>query len=711
MKIDLHCHTKKVKKGDAITRNVTAEVFCKKVIDSDVKIVAITNHNCFDYEQYLQFSKAVGEYCSIWPGIELDICCKKEKGEQKRGHLIVIANPKNAKDFADATNILIGEVQPDEFIGDVKIVYGLLDKCDCIYIPHYHKKPGFSDEDIEELSNLLEDKSRLFKETADYRSLGVFSNFDYSMMIGSDVQDWNVYENSTFANLRLPIQTFEQFCLLARKDVQVINTLLNQKKKREITVSPCKGVFFELPFYNDINIIFGQKGTGKSEIINSLKKYCVDTSTSSSVYIGNEKEVDFSKLIKVENVVVSPNKMGLASMEEEFQELYEWSEELPTSLMKYVSWYTTKDNNRNKGRMKITESVHIEDAQENERLEQDYNTIKDFLNSDFKEISLEDYITEEEKQSLLRLIQRLVESIGAQNLKQWREDKSIELTNWSIDKIKSIADKCSDSISKPSSTGFYDFARKRIRLYKIINQIKRALEEDDKVEMEYLGTIEDKGEVYIQTRYRMLKRDSRTNEFALGIKSLRKCKESFDEIMDKAFSDSISAAVEVFREHFEEGIKDISCFIGIVKETVLEDGSEYKPSNGERGILLMQRTLEEDSDVYLLDEPELGMGNSYITSTILPKLNDLAKQRKMVVVATHNANIAVGTLPYASILRTHENGEYSTYFGNPFCDELVNIEDEEDIRNWTKESMHTLEGGKNAFYERKDIYESGRNDN
>ena len=40
--------------------------------------------------------------------------------------------------------------------------------------------------------------------------------------------------------------------------------------------------------------------------------------------------------------------------------------------------------------------------------------------------------------------------------------------------------------------------------------------------------------------------------------------------------------------------------------------------------------------------------------------------------------------------------------------ELRNINDETDTKNWTQESMHTLEGGKNAFYDRKDIYESGK---
>ena len=148
--------------------------------------------------------------------------------------------------------------------------------CDCIYIPHFHKEPKLSDEDIQELGELLPDSSRLFKETSDYRSLGVFSNFDYSVIIGSDVQDWNKYETSKFADIRLPVQTFEQFCLLAKKDVQIIDTLLNQKRKKEIPVSPYKKVNFKLPFYEDINIIFGQKGTGKTEILESLKKYYIE---------------------------------------------------------------------------------------------------------------------------------------------------------------------------------------------------------------------------------------------------------------------------------------------------------------------------------------------------------------------------------------------------------------------------------------------------
>ena len=709
MRIDLHCHTKKVKTGDAYTRNVTKDKFFQKVIEAEVKIIAITNHNQFDYLQYKEFKDVTEGYCDIWPGVELDIIGKADqKGNCKRGHLIVIANPKNVELFNTQVQELVNDEDVNTFQIGVKKVYETLGKCDCIYIPHFHKEPKLSDEDIQELGELLPDSSRLFKETSDYRSLGVFSNFDYSVIIGSDVQDWDKYEISKFADIRLPVQTFEQFCLLAKKDVQIIDTLLNQKRKKEIPVSPYKKVNFKLPFYEDINIIFGQKGTGKTEILESLKKYYIENGIAMESYKGNEKDSDFSKMLKVNDIIATPDKLQLDSMRQQFIDIYNWKEELPTSFEKYISWMETKDNNKNKGRMKITECVHIEEGVRDRKLESDYKYLKEFTESTFEKIDIEKYLNERERTILILLLEKLCKNINDAKMQKWNSDKSIKLTNWSIDKIKAIADKCSDTISKPSSVGFYDFAMGRFKLFENVEEICSTFSVEDKVEKEYLGNLEEKGDIYIQTRYRMLTKESRTDEFKQGITVLRNCKLVIDGIKKAALAENISEEVSKFQEFYDDGIKDIGTFIGVSKETALENGEIYRPSNGERGILLMQKLLDSERDVYILDEPELGMGNSYITSNILPKLTDLAKRRKTVIIATHNANIAVGTLPYISILRTHENGVYKTYIGNPFYDELRNINDETDTKNWTQESMHTLEGGKNAFYDRKDIYESGK---
>ena len=73
MKIDLHCHTRKAKKGDGKGRNVTPELFKEKIELADVKIVAITNHNMFDYDQYIELRNVVAGICQVWPGVEIDI--------------------------------------------------------------------------------------------------------------------------------------------------------------------------------------------------------------------------------------------------------------------------------------------------------------------------------------------------------------------------------------------------------------------------------------------------------------------------------------------------------------------------------------------------------------------------------------------------------------------------------------------------------------
>jgi len=96
MKIDIHTHTKKVKQGDSEDRDIDVKRFEEIIKETDVKILAITNHNHFDHDQYIEFKKISESICQIWPGVEFDIL---EDG--RRAHLIVIANPKNSERFSD----------------------------------------------------------------------------------------------------------------------------------------------------------------------------------------------------------------------------------------------------------------------------------------------------------------------------------------------------------------------------------------------------------------------------------------------------------------------------------------------------------------------------------------------------------------------------------------------------------------------------------
>jgi len=113
MKIDLHCHTKAIKKGDGIGRNVTPDLFKSKIEDADIKIVAITNHNAFDINQYRALSSAVEGLCQVWPGVEIDVL----EPESKRWHLIVVVNPKEVESFSANVNILFKDDKLEEFSG------------------------------------------------------------------------------------------------------------------------------------------------------------------------------------------------------------------------------------------------------------------------------------------------------------------------------------------------------------------------------------------------------------------------------------------------------------------------------------------------------------------------------------------------------------------------------------------------------------------
>lgn len=706
MLIDLHCHTKKIKKGDPETRNVEPSIFFEKVQKAKVGIVAITNHNHFDYVQYKELQDIVKDFCMVWPGVELDINGRKNN----RGHLIVISNPDNVEEFNEVINSMIKCENVDKCVFELKDVYEKLDKCDVIYIPHFHKEPRICEADIKELNNLLTDKTRLFKETSDYRSLGVFANYDYSVIVGSDVQDWNVYEKSTFANLRLPVTSFKQFCLLAKKDKVVIDTLLNKKGSNKFLVSPHKDVKFELQIYEDINVIFGQKGTGKSEILKSLKDNYDVKGISCKGYIGSTKEDSFLKLLKSDDMNRRVSVIGADSCIEQMDFIEKWEDISPTLIQKYVNWYKTKDNNKNKSKMKITDSVRLPlpDNKKLKKLQEDYKVINEKVIDTINKIDIKMYLKKEDLTLLNKLMKKLSENSYKNLIDEWKKIQSIKLVNFSLKTIKNSADKCSDTVSKPMDTGFENFVTNRISLRDNLEDITHNLEYKEKNEKILIGELDGKGEIYIQSKYRMLSKESRAKEFGKGVKRLKDIKFRLYNMKNYYYCNDLMKEVKDFGQIIhEENIGSIDCFLGLSKRVITSNDEEYNPSNGERGILLLQKLLTEDSDVYILDEPELGMGNSYINNNILPQIIDLAKKHKTVIIATHNANIAVRTLPYMSIYRAHKNGEYKTYIGNPFMDELVNINDKNDQKNWTEESMHTLEGGKEAFYERKDIYESG----
>ncbi len=705
MKIDLHCHTKKSKSGDAITRQVTSDLFAKKVADADVKIIAITNHNEFDKDQYLQLKSSVETYCQVWPGIELDIL----DDTTVRWHMVVVCNPKNVETFNIKVQQLTGGKNRDSISFTIKKVIDSLNELDVLYIPHYHKDPAIPESDLKKLYELVPEGYRIFLETSNTRTLGIFANYQYKVIIGSDVKNWNKYEQSNFAELRLPVESFEQFVLLAKRDIVNVETLLSKNSTTSVIASPYKGVHIPLLLYPEINIIFGQKGTGKSVILESLSESVQALGKTCITYRGTDRDEDFKKLLSSSNLQHTMSVFGKSSCEEEFSYIKEWHDVTPTSFQDYLSWYETKEKNKNKQLMRITNATKLPEIPDTEYLlnKNDWDNAQNIFEL-LKNVRYKKHLTEQEQKLLITLVKQLIDNSHKGLINEFIKIKAVQMANYSIEKIKNIADKNTDTKSFPSTTGFYEYANKRLHLKRCTDILLNLFSLEQVNKSEYLGELEDKGDIYITSVYRMLRNGSKTAEFSLGIRQLQDIFKCLQKINTSYLSTVLQSTVSEFNQLCEEAkVNSLDPFVGTSKTVTTSSGEEYKPSNGEKGILLLQKGLDADADVYLIDEPELGMGNSYIDKCIRPKLSDLAKQKKTVVVATHNANIAVRTLPYQSIFRQYKNGAYATYIGNPFTNKLVNIENKKDVLSWKEESMHTLEGGQEAFYEREHIYDSG----
>lgn len=706
MKIDFHCHTKSVKQGETEKRNIDSKSFVEKINDANVKIVAITNHNDFDKKQYKEFIEEANGSFQIWPGIELDI-----KDDETEAHLIVISNPKCLDEFETSINNLIGDNDKSIFIANIEDVLNEFNNKDVIYIGHYiGKKKMLSPQMIELMEKTIEEKHRLFLEPSNYKTLSVMSDNGFRAIMGSDVQDWEKYSSINLPELKLEVDSFNKFLLLAKKDVTTINTLLQKKEKKDIDISiklkNKKVINQTIPIYNDINVIFGLKGTGKSCIIDGLCDKYIKDGIDCSIYRAKDVDDTIKSMQTINDNEKFDVEFDLNSLSKFIEKISKWKDNNPTSLSNYIEYIETKDNNKNKKRLGITKLKPIKNnstEKYDEYLEK-RKTIDNIIN-EYEDNNLYEFLDNNDKNILKEINNKIYIKYDSFTREEYIKYKSIELSNKCITKIKEKADLLSSSKSVPNSTGFFEFAKNRLTLKSETNNILKLLRETKKIEEEKIGNLDEDKEVFLRKEYKTFFDNETGFKFGQTATTLKSVLKTLKNINKKSLED-VNEYIKVFNQELKDNNIQATDFIGIKKYFINNKGEAYEPSDGERIMLILDRALFENKEVYILDEPERSLGNNFINDVVLPRINELAKLKKTIIIATHNANIAVRTLPFVSILKEYTKGEYKTYIGNPFVNKLINQDNEEDFKNWKDESIRVLEGGNEAFYDREDVYES-----
>jgi energy-coupling factor transporter ATP-binding protein EcfA2 len=720
VKIDLHCHTKKVKRGDSSRRNVDAATFRQAVENAGVEIVAITNHNVFDLAQYEEFSTAAKGVCSIWPGVELDMSGDHE------WHLLVICNPSQVQSFARSVTKLVGSEGPESVslkVGEVTAKFAGLD---VLYIPHAHgKRSGRRPRDIpdaqrEELEKLVENPGRIIFEPH-HHSLGVLSKNGYRVILGSDVQDWSQYSSCNFSDLRFPICSFTSFCKLVEGNIDTYNdTVLNSNECKTVSITPVDGAKSRtLTIYKGVNVVFGQKGTGKSKIIDALDTVLSDSGLDTGKYQSRDARNQYEKELIPNWDKCSADRVNASDCMDSFQTISQWKEVPIARITDYIEYAKNTDASRNRRRLVIADVGKPEHFGKEAALKSSESDLGHLLKaeSELSKIDIESYLGKDGFADLNSQIELLKGFIREKHRVLLVEKYALQLLQFSIESIKSHAESLCGAPSSPNGMGFYDFVENRIRLKRSCDEIIENVDGREVPELEPFGTLEGKGPILMETTYLMLKdANSEAKCFNGRKKKLVDARTSIANLGRKVWEPSLSEAVKATNEKLRAAeVSSSSDFVGARKRTVIEgrgDGMPlipYEPSDGELAIIMIRRFLSEEHDVYLLDEPERGMGNSYIDSNIRPDIVKLADNRKSVVVATHNANLAIRTMPVFSYLTEyHESNDYALYAGSPYSNVLTSLDNTCDTKSWSATSMEILEGGEEAFYDRKDMYELDR---
>lgn len=709
MIIDLHCHTKATKRGDGRRRCVDADTFVSKVNAAGVGIVAITNHNAFDLEQYKEFALAADGAFQVWPGVELDV---SSGAEGSHWHMIVVCSPSKADALNDILNRLLADTTPNDCLLQFAVVRDAFSGIDSLFISHCHnKKPYATEAELREIFDAESGPWNYFFEPRTLVTVGIMASHGWNMMLGSDVKDWSRYPDCELPQLRLPVDSFEQFVLLAKRDRQTIQTMLGKVAPTIVAAHPHPGVDVRLPIFKEVNVLFGQKGTGKSEIAKSLLVAAESRGLTCSSYLGNQKLKGFETLLKTDSVQRDPALLGREDFIDVVDRICAWEERLPVAIDGFIDWAKTEGNSEKKSRFTIAKcpDLVVRDDAGYKRHSKKLTDVKAFVGKVSKG-EYDEYLGERERVSLITLLGELEREIAERRKAEFIDRWSGILANKSLLLLKNEIDKKSCTKSMPGSVGYISFAQAGMSLDRDIREVNAALEPKEYCERSYLGRFDDKGAVNMVTCHRLLGTESKTGEFKLKITDLRTWKSLAFKLRNSFGAGTAPKCRLEFSEFVKQtGIKSLADFIGVRRFVEKADtGEAYEPSDGEKGILLLEQVLNKEADWYVLDEPEAGMSNSYIDRVIRPLVTELGKAGKTVVIATHNANLAVRTLPYSSIYREHQNGQsYRTYVGNPFIDRLANVNDPDDFLSWSEKSMEVLEGGEEAFFERMRIYKAG----
>ncbi len=668
--VDLHIHTKSTISDANFTFSM--ESLKKYISDMDLDIIAITNHNEFDKEQFKGIQSEIN--ITVLPGIEINL---------EGGHLLLITRENDIDDFSEKCNMikdLIKDKKDNITVEQLKGIF--LDLNSYLLIPHQPKKPKIGKNTLDKLEGYIDsiEVGSIKDFLREYKHNDKYTPLWFSDYRASYEKHINNRRGRTYLNIE-------------DSDLTSIKIAFKDKSKVSLTESEGNSLF---PIDNGgftistgLNVVIGARSSGKTYLLDNIYsnnegvKYIRQFSLLEKRGEGEENE--FVNRLKNEyslhseefladfnDVVKEMLKIDIKSIEVDIERYLD-------SLIKFAEEENRRDIFSN-ARLYTATKYEIIDTGEIDEL---IKSVEKLLENESNKDLIEKFLT---RKSLVQLILELAKK----GMKQKKENELKKITN---DLVESIKDELQ---TKTVSTEILDV--NFINYIEAKNKIEKFNFICELVQKERIHELEE-----LQKYKVVMNTGSFTN--ASDIRSSLKTSVAFSEAY-KRYDCGYDYLQELKKLNIE--MVEFHKYFCKVKYDVHNE-FDLPISGGERAEynLLHEIKSANTENILLIDEPESSFDNPFL----MKEVNDLIKNlsRKMpVVVVTHNNTVALSINP-DYIIHTFRDTEktppkFKIYRGTLDKKELINFYDESDYKETSSILLNSLEAGETAYVKRSEYY-------
>ncbi len=726
MKIDIHCHTLTTKNnGEPSSRSIPDDndsyvKFVKLREDADIGVVAVTNHNFFNREQFIKIKKAnINNKILFLPGAELDVIDRGENRDRHGCNIIV------SEDKIDGLVSFIEEknLTPNNFSIDIVEFIEIAKKLNAIItVDTSLKDKEFPQEDINYILNESNSGEFCFIfEASNKKGAEIISNhgIQYRAIVGTDSKFWNEFKDDQIPEINENIVSYsglysfiKSYVIFGKNSTQTHSISVLPNDNGETWENDIK---FEIK--TGINIIVGPKASGKTVLLNSIYDQLSDISPNEIAFFG--KKNSYNELVKKVELKAKSGNIDLGTKYDELITIMERCKKIDLLIIKdnFLKLKKWIDGKRDKIYSNL-ESMTEGDFVWNETI-RDLNvkSINSIL-SDIKNFKsmikrFECYNFEEDISSnFVYYTNLIISSLTEILLTSFKKMKVTKLVNESKTRLKKLLSVKGNSDEKPNNLGIYNYWLNRSILKESIDLVINTPEQESN--SIFLGEVIDSENcvknVFIKSKSFMQNSENEIKYKNYKVNWQKKATiPKYIKLLSKISSDYLSNSqkdniLKAYDTHVNNEISNFDLTAYYFYYTRDGQSEPQTPSSGEEQILLLSNVLNDKTHkYYLLDEPEKSIDNKMVYEYIMEKLKVLESFGKFILMTTHNANLATITHPKTIIYREIKCNNKNTYIGNGIETNLVNPLNGDKIK-WKKTGKVLFEGNEKALELRKEYY-------